>query len=1209
VSVARPAAYRDVLQVSPERIASMSDDELNALMRVLLCAQAYRCGADVAQVRVNTEDKAKDDGCDGWSPGPGTADVWLGSRETCWQFKAGSAGEPRRLAGEIGKPVPTRTLSGGGGFVVITSGSTNGRKGEQDRLATLTAEAAAAQLTTEAIQVIGSEGLAIWCNQHPAVAARFAGRPDGLWQLDDWTNLDVHQVTWQSTPAIDQEIIARRRDLDFKDGEVWHLHIQGPPGVGKSRLALELCRDAEWKSTVVYIQQAADFRLTELIDSAVSDGAARLLVVADEVQQQQLEALRDSIGRGQGRIRLITIGQARTPDPRRIPALSVHPLEPGRMSKVVSGWYPALPPEHVHFVTRFADGYVRLARLAADAVMRTPTIDVRGLLDQDHIRSFLDGMLGQGDRSALYVVAALTSVGWSEDRLIEGEAIARHLGLDWNVVRRQVDDFQRRLGIAPRGGRLRYISPAPLAIHLAVEAWTTYADRMKTLPDALPNEEAQEAYYERLQTIASHPQARRFTREQLSSFFRLEDYLDDRAARRWSMLASADPVLATRNLAEALTPSSTGARSSLAGRARREVVWGLVRLAWKPAAFRDATVALALLAEAENETWGNNASAEFVNRFKVFLGGTAVPYLRRLDVLDDLVSFGRPSITRLVIRALAEIGNRHETRMGGEPVAGEAPEPEWRPTTGREHFDCAVAALTRLAAIARSAEVALEADLVKAVSDLAMLLRDGPVRPSVADAIEAIRDAYPHSREPLRRAVAEVLAGERKYWRELNESDLGAIEALHHRLEDQSLGARLRQFVGPSEWDETGPDLGGLASELLGDRDTLALEWSWLTSGDAGEAWRFGEALALADSSGELARVLPELKGTGRDYRALCGYVGKRRQLVGDEWFEDWVGARMAGGARAIPLLVETTWRCGATESTARMLARAVREHGVDEQAAGKLGLGRWHEGMSQETLRDMLSALSERGHSATTIAVLGHRLKSHPEELESWREIAQGLVLRSDLIRSRNMTSYYWKAVALRLLPRDAADIAAAILREQADRRSGSWFVQYSEARTVLGECVNADPVAVWRNLVSYLRSPGEAYAFAIGFPLSILEGIPVPEVQAWVSAEPKQRAVILATLAPKNLATDETLASWLLAEYGDDEDVERVFFSSFVSGSWWGSASVHWGQLAAVVDEVATRTALPRLRRWAERAGEQLRGMAERDREREDEEGIRGR
>jgi hypothetical protein len=70
------------------------------------------------------------------------------------------------------------------------------------------------------------------------------------------------------------------------------------------------------------------------------------------------------------------------------------------MGKVINGWHPAMPREHVDFVVRFADGYVRLASLAANAVALAPTMDVRGLLGRDEIRAFLDGMLGDGDRSA-----------------------------------------------------------------------------------------------------------------------------------------------------------------------------------------------------------------------------------------------------------------------------------------------------------------------------------------------------------------------------------------------------------------------------------------------------------------------------------------------------------------------------------------------------------------------------------------------------------------------------------------------------------------------------------------------------------------------------------------------------------------------------------------------------------------------------------------
>jgi hypothetical protein len=277
-------------------------------------------------------------------------------------------------------------------------------------------------------------------------------------------------------PAVQEQIEARRKDLDFGSGSFTHLHIQGPPGVGKTRLALELCRNAEWSGEVVYILQASDISMFEIIGGAISDEGVRLMVVADEVQWEQLRPLRDSVGQGKGRVRLITIGHCKTPDPVRIPALAVEPLDQEPMAAVIKGWYPAMPPEHVSFIVRFADGYVRLAHLAADAVMRNSALNVRGLLDLDHIRAFLDGMLGVGNRHHLYVVAVLSNVGWNEDHQSEGEAIAKHFGFDWNAVRATVDDFHRRLGIAPRGGRYRYISPTPLGIHLTVEAWTTYPE-------------------------------------------------------------------------------------------------------------------------------------------------------------------------------------------------------------------------------------------------------------------------------------------------------------------------------------------------------------------------------------------------------------------------------------------------------------------------------------------------------------------------------------------------------------------------------------------------------------------------------------------------------------------------------------------------------------------------------------------------------------
>ena len=214
----------------------------------------------------------------------------------------------------------------------------------------------------------------------------------------------------------------------------------------------------------------------------------RLTVVADEAQPERLEPLRDSVGRADGRVRLITIGSCQTPDSSRISPVSVEPLDAAAMREVIRGWHPDMPLEHVEFVTRFADGYMRLGRLTATAVAEDPSATVPNLLSRQEIRRFLNRLLGAGERRALYVVAVLTQVGWKDDKQQEGQAITEHLGLNWEDVRYQVEQFDQRMGIARRGGRYRYISPNPLGIYLAYEAWETYPDLLRSLPERLPSE-------------------------------------------------------------------------------------------------------------------------------------------------------------------------------------------------------------------------------------------------------------------------------------------------------------------------------------------------------------------------------------------------------------------------------------------------------------------------------------------------------------------------------------------------------------------------------------------------------------------------------------------------------------------------------------------------------------------------------------------------
>jgi DNA polymerase III delta prime subunit len=1202
----RPSIFRNALQVSPERIANLSDRELNQLMGHLLRAQAYRCGSPQGEIRTNTEIKASDNGCDGWTAKPVKPDDWLGSTDTCWQFKAGEAGEPARLVGEVTKRIPTETLVNGGSFVVVASGSVNGKKGEDARRKNLVLDAVALKIPTSNIWVMGSERISIWCNQHPAVAAYWAGRPEGLWTLHSWLNSDEHQVPWQASEAVNAEILTQSKNLDFEKGNIYHLHIHGYPGVGKTRFALELCRKADWCEAVIYIRNAADLRLEELISGAIADEGVQLMVVADEVQPNQLRLLRDAIGQGNGEVRLITIGHCPTPDPSRIPAIAIKPLAHQQMTEVIKGWHPTLPQEHIDFVVRFADGYVRLAKLAADAVVRNPAMNVRELLSQDEIRVFLDRMLGTGDRQPLHVVAVLTSVGWADDKQGEGQAIAHHFGLDWNQVRYAVEDFHRHFNIAPRGGRYRYISPTPLGIHLAVEAWNTYPDLIRSLPEVLPTEEARRAYFMRLQSIASNPYAREFAREELDHFFRLDDFIEAGVVRRWSALTAADPNKAARNILRALKGTSIEDRKRIIFDARREAVWALVRLAWRSSSFHDAVTALALLAEAENEKWANNASGEFIARFQIYLGGTATPYVDRLLILDELMVENHLDLTKLAIKALSQVGNRNETRMNSGPASDEIPEIEWYPHSGKEYLECLNAAIIRLRDIAKLGIPDIQDELVTAARDISILLLDEPIRGLVIEFLATIRQMYPNTRESLRRIIADILHREKEYWKKLPEEDIAELDDLHSSFEESSLPARLFQFVGTPHWDPGGQqDLTPLAKEFTRSPELLEEHWSWLTSGEAESGWRLGEALAHIDTKHILAELMPSFPGCGRDLRLLCSYIGLKRNNLGDNWYNRWIKSRITNDPHPEILLIEVAWRCGATEYLAQELAEIIRNGNVEPRNVGSLMYGRWSESLTIEELENLLQAIIDSKNYETAIGILGGRLRAHPEEAGNWDYLAVRLITSPNLIRSSH--SYHWKEVASIYVPIHPSEIAAAILQEQAVHISERWFLEFSDAVPILRACAEKAPSEVWGKLESYL-SVKDAYRFTSGFPRGIVDILPVPEIMTWISKQPEERAKVLAELVTFVFSSDDTLVSQILGEYGDNDRIAGVYFSNYLTGTWIGPTSTRWNHLAGELERISKTTSKPKLRMWSIEYAHYLREMEERDRRREEEEDIRG-
>jgi hypothetical protein len=1195
--------------VSPEQIRILTDTSLKQLMRNLVLAQAYRCAADISKVIVNTEDKAADDGCDAWTPAPPTSDEWLSAFNTCWQFKAGSAGTPGGLVSEVQKPKPVETLKAGGRFVAVTSKAGGGVKERKNRIDKLKLGAKKARLKNPRLEVLTSETLANWVNEHPAIAAAVRGMPRGCWTLAKWSTDTLHKEPWHSTAKLSAGIAILQRTLDLGSGQALHIHVYGQPGAGKTRLVLEACRDAKWSAHVMYVPQASDARIAELLDTVADAPAARLVLVVDEVQSQQVAGFNASVRTSGGRVRLVTIGHDGSPDSTNIDELKVDVLDDETMAKVVKSWYPSFPREHVDFVVRYADGFVRLARLVSHAVAENPAINVSGLMARNDIRQLMDAMLGKADRRALQVVAILTSVGWTGERAVEGEAVAKHFGLSWADVQRQVEEVHSKHGIAPRGGDLRYVSPRPLGVYLALDALVSVPEKVRTLPEALPNDAARSAHFERLKAMVADAAAELFVADELARFSTWDHFVEPLAVERWAAWADGDPSTAARSVKNALESATHDQRLLIADASRRHLVHALVDLAWHTNAFEDAVLALAELAEAENESWANNATAELMSKYHLVLGGTACPYLDRLTAIDELLS--RPgSYQRLGIAALGKIGETRGWRTGAGPSDARIRPQEWHPTT-TQRIQAAHAALERLTRVTPTVPGELAADLVAVVGELVELLRDASVRDAVATFIRSVVHAMPSLRESVRLAVYRTLDWERKYGKELPAENLAWLESFHGELEDRSPSGQLRQVLSRSRWEreEDGDgddDLDLLATYVIQNPQLLASEWELLTSGTLAAVWDFGEALARADKSGSLFEQMVGILPRGSDLRLLAGYVNERAKRERPGWIDDLVDETERIAPADTALLVDLTWRCAPTSRGAQRLSRYAEAGRLGPAMVSQLVFGGWSLGPEVAPLAHLLRVLSANGEQRSgVLALVQQRLSKHPQDLPVLDEIALRLVTTPELVRAGGMTEHTWAQVATMLLPVHALAIAETIFQAQEARGERSWFIEHSDASQVLFGCVVADPEGVWSHLVPYLEGPQRGL-FSIGFPVGVLSELPRPKVLAWIGKDPAHRAALVARMVEK-VFTDGTLGAELLHHYRKLDGIGDSFFSAFVSGAWSGHASTRWEALAEDLDETARTSRLAGVTAWAKESAARLRVMAKHDRKREEEERLR--
>ena len=697
-----------------------------------------------------------------------------------------------------------------------------------------------------------------------------------------------------------------------------------------------------------------------------------------------------------------------------------------------------------------------------------------------------------------------------------------------------------------------------------------------------------------------------------------------------SALAEVDATVVADLLERLL--NQIGDLREIRGDLRRQLVTTIEKIAFRPDTFELGAELLLRLAVAENEPWGNNATAQYTALFPVLLGSTAANGDARLMVLDSASDTDHVAQRTIVIEALAQgAQTSHFSRIGNAGAHGTRPSLDsWHPNTEDEARQYLEGCVRRLAGFA------IRDDKLGAIArkHLGFKLRS-LVYSGFIDIVEE---------------VSHNLTGQVEYWPEglgslgqvvrfdakkLNPLLVGRVKDLIASLKPKGVESRLRLIVTEMSWDY--PDDEELDFDIQLQRQTAAireladelvrmpqvlighipgLSRMSVNSASSRVPQRriadFGSALAeLAESPSEwyepITEALLATPEEERDYGLLIGYVTSIVTASPDagQGLKQTIAAT-PGLAPAFPTI------CLYLGITTSDIAIAVEA--LESGLVRPLHLRRWTMGgqlakLPADSVAPLLDAMLERDAESCSVALELITMYSHggKDRLEGLRPQIR-LALNSTTKWGLNGRGGEWIGnfdnVLLWLLKKGRGDEDARTVALELSKAlvSSDRFDEMPRSREMMSVLLSGFPEIAWPIIgAAVLSSPTKAFTLklVLGDGLSfdhrhqpVILSLPEETLFAWCYANPEGAPIFTAEAFP--LLTDYDVGNpdtrlhpvmgQLIDQFGHLDDFWRAIAGNIHTGGWSGSATTYY-ELYRRPLEALREHDKPKVRTWARR------------------------
>lgn len=1239
--------------IQGSKLQSLGDAESLRVFRSLIYAEAWRIGLPKSAISISEKTSTQDGGLDAKIDNSNNLksefiyNGLLGFQIKGYDLNPAGCAQELHQKDDLKlplKPEVEKLLKAGGTYILVLFHEYT------ELLITSRKDAIVNELArlgyTNKVEVWEAGKLASYCDLFPSVISEvnpelLKSLPHSVWanqgkmrEPEKYYADDARKTT---SLEIQKAISEKQSALFFR--------IDGLPGIGKTRFVCETLREDTLANATVYLH-AENFIESPLWFALQKNTSLSGIFVIDECSVSQHSQIVATFSAAGSRLVFLTMSYqaGKTTAPTNKFSLTALPNE--LIDQILLDNFQGLSQDVRYRLVDFSDGFPRIAILLGKSYLNKPASEQGGkiTLDESELLNRLlcgNPILSDADKKikrALSAIALFEKIGFVDPVDYEAKWLAQEFGIAWNDFKDIISE-QKDRGIV-QGDHYLYVTPSVLKIHL-IEFWwqsrglslAEFTAFVNSMPEA-HRDDLFGRFAEHFKYLDTTHQGIEFVKNLLNAtnglFSDPQSFKNKLTADFFLILTEVNPEAALKVLEKHMIKWSHDDLLKLKD-GRRQILRSLEVIAvWEPL-FPRAAELMSRLAMAENETWSNNSTGILKDLFGIGVGPVATTEANpevRFNFLKSYFSSNDPARIKIGFLCLSEYletTGGHRT-IGPEYQGTKTVANLWRPRTYEELYDAWMNGWSLLKDLMKT--YPNEASEI-AINRARGLIRAKPLTEIVTQTLEAVPQSDHSISKKLLMAVQTILRFECKHLTSEITDRLKGIQSAP--FGNDKLLADLHRYVGVQFYadpDFTGQEnyqeqrankITNLADQFLKNIAELEKKYDWLFSKEAENTWEFGHALGLSDKNNSLLSGMHsylESNFEKADFNPtlLGGYINGIRQKdanAADAYIEK------LSESNARKFIIDIIFRSGINDKVIKILIDTDTKHPLPARWFGALGYGGILKTVTAENFNLFVNHLLSKPEpeaAGTCIQMFEFYYGNTKNELPI--ELAMKILTDNRLLsppegyRIDTMTEYYWNELAKRVF-KIAPDQRIFIVRKLLQTFGDSGGVSDSHsslAISFINQSIAEHAEELWNTVSPHLLDMHSGISYSIREWLrKSLSYFPKQLILDWIKANPKERAHIVADIAPKEFSHNSgSLSRDLIETYGADENVRGALGSSVLHGVWTGPFSNYYQSIADFYIELAKQEPNTEIRLWFDEMANNATQAAKQERIREEKRGY---